>query len=176
MSVRLLFGLLQSAVLLLVAIAAHAEPTAKDIKVMSKTLGFVHLPGGSTKLAIVYDPANVASQKSANDLQALMGGSFKAGATDLAVVLVPLADLSKQNDVGVFYAVDGLGASAHAVADAAKAAHAPCLTDDMDLVRDGTCAIGVKADPKLQILVNKKVTDSDGLTFDPAFTMLITEI
>jgi hypothetical protein len=158
------------------AAIANAEPTAKDIQAISKTLGFVQLPAHATIFAIIYDPANAASQKSAEHLQSVMGDNFLAGDTTLAVKLVPLGDIAAATDIGVLYPVEGLGASGKAITDASKAKRVPCVTENIELVRSGVCAIGVKSELKLRIVVNRAVSDQVGLTFDPAFSMLVTEI
>jgi hypothetical protein len=42
-------------------------------------------------------------------------------------------------------------------------------------VRDGTCAIGVRSHPRVEILVNHAAAEASGIRFSTSFRMLITE-
>ncbi|MBV8165553.1 MAG: hypothetical protein JO021_02095 [Alphaproteobacteria bacterium] len=155
---------------------AAADVTAKDLQVLSRALGFVQLPATASKIAIVYNPADTASVRSAEAARRLMGDSFKAGLRTLTVVLVSLSELDTLQDVAVLFAAADLGPDVAKVAAASQASKAPCVTDDLELVKRATCAIGVRTSPKVQIMVNKALTAAAGLTLDPAFKMLITEV
>jgi hypothetical protein len=155
---------------------AAADVTAKDLQVLSRALGFVQLPAGASKIAVVYNPADAASTRSAETARALMGDSFKAGTRSLTVVLVAVGELDAARDIAVLFAAAELGPDVAKVAAASQASKAPCVTDDLELVKRATCAIGVRTSPKVQIMVNKALTAAVGLTLDPAFKMLITEV
>src|SRR5262249_14147169 len=136
----------------------------------------VQLPATANKIAIIYNPADAGSVRSAETAQQRMGASFKAGPRTLAVVLVAVTELDTLRDVAVLFAAAELGADVAKVAAASQASKAPCVTDDLELVKRATCAVGVRTSPKVQIMVNKALTAAVGLTLDPAFKMLITEV
>lgn len=157
--------------------AAQAEVTAKDVQVMARALGFTEKPPtGEVNMAIVYAPGNPESAKEANDLQALLGSGLKAGNLTLKPVLVKLDDVAGVGDVAAFLLTEGTGADGAKVAAAAKAKQKPCLTVDLAQVQSGACAMGIKSEPKVEIVVNKAAAEADGISFGAAFRMMITEL
>ena len=156
---------------------AHAEITAKDVQVMARALGFTEKPPtGDVNVAIVYAPGNPESAKEADDLQKLMGAGLKAGNLTLKPVMVKIDDLASAGDVGAFLLTEGVGADGAKVAGATKAKQKPCLTVDMAQVQSGACVMGVKSEPKVEIVVNKAAAEAAGISFGAAFRMMITEL
>lgn len=160
----------------LAAQPAAAEVTAKDVQVMARALGFTDkAPSGDLSIGIVYAPGNAQSAKEAVDLQKMMGGGLSAGSLTLKPVLVKIDDVGAA-DVGAYLLTEGVGGEAAKLAAVAKAKQKICVTTDMSQVQSGACAMGVKSDPKVEIVVNKAAAAASGVGFAAAFRMMITEL
>jgi hypothetical protein len=162
-------ALLCSAFLL---VPARAEFAAKDAQVMARVMGFMDQPPpASVKLGIVYD---AGTQKQAEALMAQLGGSLAAGKFTLVPTLVKIGDVGSAG-VNAVVVMAGTG-GASKVADITKSKKIPCFTGDRALVQSGACLVGINTDPKVEILLNKNLAASSGISFGAAFKMMITEI
>ena len=155
---------------------ARADVTPKDLQVMARALGFTEKPPtGEVTIGIVYAPGNPQSAKEAEDLQKLMGDGLKAGAMVLKPKLVKI-DEAGGADVGAFLLTEGVGADASKLAAATKAKQKPCVTIDIPQVQSGACVMGIKSEPKVEIIVNKAAAADSGIGFAASFRMMITEL
>jgi hypothetical protein len=59
-------------------------------------------------------------------------------------------DLAAAN-VQLFLLTDYVGNDAARVSAASRAKHIPCITDDIALARNGTCVMGVRSEPRIEI-------------------------
>jgi hypothetical protein len=50
------------------------------------------------------------------------------------------------------------------------------ISTDLDCVRAGLCVMGVAAEPRVQVLVNRAASDAAAVEFMLAFRMMITEL
>ncbi len=156
--------------------SARADVTPKDLQVMARALGFTEKPPtGEVTIGIVYAPANPQSAKEAEDVQKLMGDGLKAGAIVLKPKLVKI-DAVADADAGAFLLTEGVGAEASKLAAATKAKQKPCVTIDIPQVQSGACVMGVKSEPKVEIIVNKAAAADSGVSFAASFRMMITEL
>jgi hypothetical protein len=171
------FGACSLLLAALVAAPAHADVTAKDVQVMARALGFTEKPPtGDVNIAIVFAPGNPQSAKEATDLQAMLGSGLKAGNLTLKPVMVKIDELGSAGDVGAFLLTEGVGADGAKVGEATKAKQKPCLTVDIAQVQSGACVMGIKSEPKVEIVVNKASAAASGISFGAAFRMMITEL
>jgi hypothetical protein len=155
---------------------ARADVTAKDVQVMARALGFTEKPPtGDVTVGIVYQPSNPQSAKEAEDLQKMLGDGLKAGALVLKPLLIKIDDAAGA-DVGVFLLTEGVGADAAKLAAASKAKHKACITVDLPQVQNGSCAMGVKSEPKVEITVNGTLAADSGIVFAASFRMMIIEL
>ena len=156
---------------------ARADITAKDVQVMARALGFTEKPPtGEVNIGIVFAPGNPQSAKEADDLKTLMGTGLKAGNLTLKPVLVKIDDLGSAGDVAAFLLTDGVGADGAKLAAATKTKQKPCVTIDMAQVQSGACVMGIKSEPKVEIVVNKAAAADSGVSFAASFRMMITEL
>jgi hypothetical protein len=156
--------------------AARAEVTPKDLQVMARALGFTEKPAtGDVTIGIVYAPSNPQSAKEAEDLQKLMGDGLKAGAMVLKPKLVKIDEVASA-DAGAFLLTEGVDADASKLAAATKAKQKPCVTTDIAQVQSGACVMGIKSEPKVEIIVNKAAAADSGVSFAASFRMMITEL
>jgi len=156
---------------------ARADITPKDVQVMARALGFTEKPPtGEVNIGIVFAPGNPQSAKEADDLKTLMGTGLKAGNLTLKPVLVKIDDLGSAGDVAAFLLTDGVGADGAKLAAATKTKQKPCVTIDMAQVQSGACVMGIKSEPKVEIVVNKAAAADSGVSFAASFRMMITEL
>lgn len=168
--------LLTLGVVLVPSDPARADVTPKDLQVMARALGFTEKPPtGEVTIGIVYAPGNPQSAKEAEDLQKLMGDGLKAGAMVLKPTLVKIDEVAGA-DVGAFLLTEGVGADAGKLAAATKAKQKPCITTDIPQVQSGACVMGIKSEPKVEIIVNKAAAADSGIGFAASFRMMITEL
>jgi hypothetical protein len=162
--------------LVLLCASARAQFTLNDLEIAGRALGFLEKPlSGDVKAGIVYAPEDPRSVAEADALKVLLGGGLRVGSVRLVPVLVPVAELSRA-DVALFFLTAGIAdADTKSVTAAAVAKHTPCITTDLAQVRAGVCAMGVRAQPKIEIFVNRAAAASTNLAFSAVFRMMITE-
>lgn len=153
-----------------------AAMTESDLQVAGRVLSFMESPPtGTVRVGIVYAPGNPQSLADAVRLQQMLGSGFRAGNLVLQPVLVKIDEVASA-DVGLFFLADGVGSAAAPLRGVSSTSRRPCITDDLDEVRAGICAIGVRSLPRVEILVNRAAAANSGITFSTAFRMLITEL
>jgi hypothetical protein len=168
------WALLASATLL--ALPAAAEVNDTTLLVAARALSFLQHPlQGRIVVGIVYDPGSALSGFEAGQLEAIMGDGFRAGQMVLVPRLIKLDELSDSN-VGLYFLTANLGHAAAPLAQLGRNRKIPCVTTDIAQVIDGTCAMGVRAQPRVEILVNRAAAAASGMAFSEAFRVMITEL
>jgi hypothetical protein len=166
---------------LLASVALFALPSAAEVSdttllIAARALSFLQHPlQGTVVVGIVYQPANPQSALEAQQLDAMMEDGFRAGTLVLRSRLIKLDELASSN-VGLYFLTSDLGATAATLAQLNRTRHVPCVTTDIVQVRDGNCAMGVRAQPRVEILVNRAAAAASGMTFSEAFRVMITEL
>lgn len=167
---------LAASVLLVCAGPASAAVTANDLQIMGRALSFLEKPPrGEVRVGIVYSAGNAQSAREAEELQRLMADGLKVGNLTLRPVLVLLGEAPGAN-VDLFLLTAGLGADADALADVTARRHIACVTADIAQVRAGSCMMGIRSQPKIEILVNRAAAAKSNMAFSSVFRMMITEI
>jgi len=156
---------------------AWADVTPKDVQVMARALGFTeNPPTGEVNIGIVFAPGNPQSAKEADDLKAMLGAGLKAGNLTLKPVMIKIDELAGAGDVAAFLLTEGVGADGAKIGAEAKSKKKPCVTIDMAQVQSGACVMGIKSEPKVEIVVNKAAAADSGVSFAASFRMMITEL
>jgi len=154
---------------------ALAGMTQKDVLVATRALGFMeNAPHGTINVGIVYAPGNKSSAQDAENTQELLGDGLKVGNLTLRPVMVSVDDIAGAN-VYVFFLSDGVEADGAKVAAASRTRRIPCVTTDVAQVKNGSCVLGVRSQPKVEILVNRAAAAASGVVFAGVFRMMITE-
>jgi hypothetical protein len=154
---------------------ARAQFTLNDVQIAGRALSFLDKPlQGQVTAGIVYSPANPQSVREAEALKDMLGDGLKIGNITLKPVLVSLADV-QHSTAALFLLTDGVD-DMTLLADAARIKRIPCITTDLIKVKSGICAIGVRSQPKIEILVNRNAALASQLSFSAVFRMMITEI
>ncbi|HEX2791389.1 MAG TPA: hypothetical protein VHN17_13240 [Steroidobacteraceae bacterium] len=160
----------------LMALPAAAQVSDTTLLVAARALSFLqHPPQGEIIVGIVYQPGNAQSTLEATQLNAMMEDGFRAGQLVLRPRLITLDELAGSN-VGLYFLTSELGHAAIALAQLNRSRKIPCITTDIVQVRDGNCAMGVRAIPRVEILVNRAAAAASGMTFSEAFRVMITEL
>jgi hypothetical protein len=155
--------------------AAHAAFTLSDLQIAGRALGFLDKPvQGQVTAGIVYSPANPQSTREAEALKEMLGDGLRIGNVTLRPLLIPVTDL-QHSTAALFLLTDGVE-DAVSLADAARIKRIPCITTDLTQVKSGHCAIGVRSQPKIEILVNRNAAAGTDLKFSAVFRMMITEM
>ena len=158
-----------AAIVALACTAAYAEPTARDIQVMARAIGFINgLPRGVVDVAVV-DGAG------AQEVMDAMRGRVSAGGVTLNPRRVPADELSGSG-VRIIIVPEGQASMHASIAAAARRLGAATLSTDMNCVRNGHCVVGVAAQPRVEILVSRRAADAAGVSFAQAFRVMIREI
>ncbi|MGQ9369080.1 hypothetical protein [Azospirillum sp. ST 5-10] len=163
---------------LLIAAPAGAEVSSKDVQVAAKTFGFTVPPlSGTVKVAIVFDAAVPESKMEADQLGGILGSGLAVGSATLTPVLVPVGQLdSGLEGAGVAFVTSGLSASHERIFAATKARKLLSVSADAACVQSARCVMGVKSEPKVEIVVSKTAAEASSVSFAPAFRMMITEL
>jgi hypothetical protein len=157
------------------ALAAVSE---NEVTIAARTLGFLEKPlTGEVRVGIVVAPDDARSSRDAVALQKFMSGGLRVGGLTLKPVMVPIDGIDGIDgaSVDLLFLTEGLGARASKAGAFGRAKRIPCITLDIDQVRNGNCAIGVKSNPRVEILVNRDAAAQSGVSFAGAFKMLITD-
>jgi hypothetical protein len=162
--------------LLLAAQPLAAEITPTDLQVAGRALGFMTKPlSGDVNVGLIYAPDSRLSVQEAQSLQSRMSNALKIGNSVLKPLLVPMNEVSRVN-VGLFFLTPGTGTEADTLARIARAKHIPCITTDVAQVTAGRCAVGIRSQPRIEIIVNRVAAAATGVSFPTVFRMMITEI
>ncbi len=163
------------ALVALVALPASAEVSEPTLLVAARALSFLQHPlQGEITVGIIYLPDNPQSALEAQQLDAMMQRGIRAGALVLRSKLVKLDELAG-SDVGLYFLTSNLGHAAASLKQRNRD-HIPCVTIDIAQVRQGNCAMGVSAQPRVEILVNRAAAAANGMAFSEAFRVMITEM
>jgi hypothetical protein len=155
---------------------AQATVTETDVLVAARALGFMqNPPAGEIRVGIVYTTGVPKSVEQADQLQGMLAGGLKVGNLDMLPIKVKIDELAGAN-VQLVLLTEYVGTDGVRVADATKAKQIPCITVDIAQVQNGNCVMGVRSEPRVEIIVNRTAAARSGTSFATVFRMLITEI
>jgi hypothetical protein len=169
------------AAFLLLSAPARADITVADVQVAARALSFVtDPPSGRLRLGVVYAPGNSRSLQEAERLRDLLRGGYRVGSVELVPVLVE-SGRAAGADVDLYFLTSHL--SPAETPDLLPARGSPssrnrriCLTIDIAQVQNGRCTVGVRSQPRVEVLVNQASAAACGIQFSTAFRVMITEI
>ena len=154
---------------------APAEVTATDLQVAARALGFMeNPPNGRVRVGIVYSSVVRPSLAQAERLSALLAAGLKVGNLDLRPIMVDASDAASA-EVDLFFLTEYLGPDVPLAAVSAQR-KIPCITADIAQVHAGTCTIGIRSKPKIEVFVSREAAKSSGTSFATAFRVMIHEL
>jgi hypothetical protein len=159
---------------LLPRFASAASLSAKGLKVLGSALSCLQPePIGQLVIAIAYAAGDDASRRDAEALAALMGDGLRAGR---AVFFPKLADTASLGGGGYAAILAAAGADGERLMAASRSARVLCVTADFAAVQAGRCVMAIRAEPRVDVLVNHAAAAATGVELAPAFLMMIREI
>ena len=165
-----------TAITILSSIPAGAEVTQTDILVAGRAIGFIdNLKRGDVRVGIVYDPGIAQSSQQAAELNALMNRGLRIGSLTLKPVMLP-AGKSDNGGIDLFFLTEGAGSAAGYVGRIGRERKIPCITFDLNQVRNANCAIGVRSQPRIEVFVSRAAAAASGIELAAVFRMMIKEI
>nr|WP_294529640.1 hypothetical protein [uncultured Rhodopila sp.] len=154
--------------------ARAASLSAKGLKVLGSALSCLQPePSGQLAIAVAYVAGDEASRKDAEALAALMGEGVHAGR---AVFQPRLVDTASLGGGGYAAILAASGADGERLMAASRAARVLCVTADFAAVQAGRCVMAIRAEPRVEVLVNHAAAAAAGVELAPAFLMMIREI
>jgi hypothetical protein len=150
------------------AAPAHTA-TSRDAAIIARAISFVQGgPTGEVSIAVIEGAG-------ADAAIAAFGAGASAGALTLKARKVAVSALASSG-AKVIFVPEGQAANQAAIASAAKSLRAITVSTDMECARSGNCVLGVAAEPRVEILVNRAAATANGVAFQPAFRVMIREI
>ncbi len=156
---------------------ALAETTAKDILVAVRTLGFVvDPPLGTVPLAVVFDPAQPQSAADLQTVIQVLDHGTRVGGITVQPVPVAITELDRLVGFRFVLLMAGVQSYRQVIFDRTRGQGVVTISTDLECVRAGLCVMGVAAQPRVQILVNRTASQAAAVEFLVAFRMMITEM
>jgi hypothetical protein len=158
---------------LLALASALADVGPGDMQVLARASTFLEKPPvGDVSMGVVYSPGSAQSLREAATVQKLLDGGLTVGNLTLRAVAVPVRSWPRECPAETA----GLNEEAQGVAALSRERHIPCVTTDLAQVQSGTCPIGIRWQPKIEILVNRAAAAANGTSFSTIFRMMVKEI
>lgn len=155
---------------------ALARLSSTDLLVAARAIGFIeNLRAGPITVGIVYLPGSAESAQQAHEIASLMDTGLRVGDLVLKPTLIPLSQ-AKAAKVSLFFLTQGVGTQATQLARVSQARKIACVTFDIAQVRNGDCTMGIRTQPRIEILVNRNAAEASGTDFAAVFRIMITEI
>ncbi len=158
--------------LLVMAVQAHADVSTRDMQVVARAISFLESAhSGEVYLGIIFDPANNRSLQQAAELTDMLSGGFQSGSVTLTPISVPITDLNP-GEADLYFLTEFTDVKSTDLPER----HLPCVTVDLEQVMNGTCVMGIRTVPKVEIVVNRNTAEITGTYFASVFRMMIREI
>jgi hypothetical protein len=158
------------------AISAAADISETDLQLAARTLTFMEQPlSGRVRLGIVYSSASPRSLNQAQALAAQLESGLIVGNIELRPVLVPI-ERADTADVDLFLMTEFLPPESSHLATISARRQITCVTTDIRQVESGACAIAIRSQPKIEIIVNREAAANSGVRFATAFRVMVTEL
>lgn len=174
---RLLPRLVAVASLMLADLPAQADVTSTDVQVVARALSFISDPlSGTVRVGIVYSESSARSLREARSLRSILGDGFRIGNIELMPVLIEAA-AARTADVDLFFLTEFLSEeqTPQLMADS-TGRRILCVTTDLAQVRSGACVMGVRSQPKVEVIVNRAAAAASDIEFSTVFRVMITEL
>jgi hypothetical protein len=174
---RLLLGSAAALLLILAPPDAIGDVTDADLQAGARALGFLDsLPhDGIVAVGIVYAEAvpgsKAQAQQTAERLRAVPGPNNAR----FQPVLVPVETLGRSSErLDVLYLMPGVSGFAAAIVETAQQRHLLTLSDDPACLESHDCVLMVRAERRVEIVLDIALADAVGVHFPSVFMMLVT--
>lgn len=160
-------------------IAQADEMSIKDLGVAARSLAFLAQRNTSElRTIIIYAPEQESSRREAEAIASILSNSFSAGKVRLiasAPVMIAASNLSAMENRDVAFVTGSLGAWHSTIAEASARRKIVTVSNDLSCVTSGHCVLGVRSEPRVQVIINRKLAERSSIEFAPGFRLLVTE-
>ncbi len=137
-------------------------------------MGFLDpAPHGGT-VGVVYAPTDPASRADAEAIISLFGAGLASGGGVVTAKAVSSAALG--DGAGLIAVILATGAGEGGASAVARLHGMLCITAVEELVQSGHCIMAVHSQPRVEITINRAAAQTAGVSFTPAFSMLVHEL
>lgn len=153
--------------------AAIADVLLKDVQTIIRTINFLEsTPKTSEKpsMAIIYDPNNTHSLSDARQMETLI----KTDRKNFTTQLVPISSINSMPDATYAFVTNGLQSNFPTIKDTLGSKNILSFTLDRSCVEQDTCAVYINSENRVEIVINKDITDATQAAFKPVFLMMVT--
>lgn len=153
---------------------AGGATSSKEIAVAARAIGFMEPRPGVIPVVVVYQDGNAASAADANMIKAQLERTPIRGAT-LRVTTASSGNAGAIGGAKVAFLAEGVANQAGVFAVASRSG-VLTISSEMGCVAAGRCAVGVRSEPTVEIVVNRRALAASRVGFSKAFLMLVREI
>ncbi|MTJ80413.1 MAG: hypothetical protein F8N37_05260 [Telmatospirillum sp.] len=159
------------------ALPAAAAVTERDVLAAARALTFLeHPPRGTVDIGVAVDPADAASVKDADLIRRTIGNGLVIGDLTIHARLISRADVASSEGIGALMIAGGSMDLFREAAAVGRTRQILTVSTDPACVQAALCVMLVKSDPKVQVFVNPRVAEQDGIAFTPTFNLMIKEV
>ena len=165
-----------SLVMLISTTAAATNSADSCLALTARALTFMrdrHLQ--NVRIALVRDPTREESAQEAEEIHASLSQGTAFADMHLTVLDISIDKIESANDIDVFWITKGMKGEYGRVASVANKQHALSVSSDLDCAQQGLCVLGVQAEPSVKIILSANAASEAGISFQPAFRMMVTE-
>jgi hypothetical protein len=174
------FGSLVAAALLLLdgGSGAHAasDVTGADLQAAARALGFLEaLPhDGTIAVGIVYAAATPDGKAQASQAAERLRNIPGPGTASFQPTLIPVETLGQSLDhLDALFLMPGVLGSAPAIAEVARRRRLITISDDPACLEARCCVLMVRAERRVEIVLDTEFADAVGAHFPSVFMMLV---
>jgi hypothetical protein len=153
--------------------AAGPTLSHRELQILGGAIAFMQPPPAGGPIAVVYVASDPASRRDAEAIAGEIGNGLKVGSMRLSAMVVDAGMLASS---GFAMVITAAGANGPVVGAAVRAAHRLCVTADLAAVQAGTCTMGIRTEPRVEIILNHATAAASGIEFPVALRMMIHEI
>jgi len=150
--------------------------TLKEVQIGVRVVDFLaDPPPPGSFLAVIFDSHNKESQDDARNIMTWLSPGSVGGKTSLLPVMVDVHNLDEVQGVRVAFVASATETGYVAILEFARKHAVVTISSELSCVRAGICTVGIASTPRVEVLVNRHVSETSGVTFTEAFRMLVTE-
>jgi hypothetical protein len=126
-------------------------------------------------LAVIYDSRNKESLDDARNIMSWLSAAPGGAKTSLLPVLLDAHTLDEVRNVRVAFVASATETDYGAITDFARKNGVLTISSELSCVRAGICIVGVTSAPRVEVILNRQLSQASGVEFTEAFRMMVTE-
>lgn len=150
--------------------------TLKDVQIDVRIVGFLgDPPPPRSPLAVIFDSRSKDSQEDARNIMTWLSAGADGAKTSLLPVMVDVHHLDEVQGAQVGFVASATESGYAAILEFARRNGVVTISSELSCVRAGICTVGVASGPRVEVIVNRHVSEISGVKFTEAFRMMVTE-